>query len=317
MSDTATDLPPQQAADTPPPEPEQTPQAQGDGDPAPLNIEDDAAVDAHLQQAALEVPGDDRLVPSSEVGKVAQGYRQQIKALKSDLDTAKQGSAKAAQLEQQIASLTQQVQQLSPYVQAYQAMQQAAQQAAPNPEEDTEAEEYAKLLDLYTPDGKPDIVRGKKGLAIQRGLAERAAQQHVAPLQQQTVTQQSSYNLARAKNTALPNGVKADPQVLDMVWRQLDPALTATKEGAMQALIAAVGYSQIAGQVGQPPAQQQAQRAPNGQFAPLPPPIVTEAAGGKVGGDNLPLSKHEKDYIKASGMTEKDYLAATPPWMRK
>ena len=116
MSDTATELPDQPQAETPPPEPEPQAQAQGDGDPAPLNIDDDAAVDAHLDQAAIAVPGDDKLVPLSEVGKVGQGYRQQIKTLRTELDAAKQGSAKAAQLEQQIATLTQQVQQLQGHV---------------------------------------------------------------------------------------------------------------------------------------------------------------------------------------------------------
>ena len=318
MSDTATDLTPP-AADTPPPEPEPQAQPQGDGDPTPLNIDDDAAVDAVLEQNAITIPGDDGLVPMSETGKMARAYREKIKSLKTELTTATTSAAEAAALKEQIQQLQAQLQQTQPYVSAYQAMQQAAQQAAPTPEEDAEAEEYARLLDLYTPEGKPDIARGKKGLAIQRKLAESAAQQHVAPLQAQTLGQQSAYNLARAKNTALPNGAKADPQILEHVWRQLDPALTATPEGARQALIAAIGYTVATGAAPPSAPQQTAQRGPNGQFTgqPLPAPIVTEKAGGKEGANHLPLSQQELKYIKDSGMSEKDYLAATPPWMRK
>ncbi len=316
MSDTATDLTP--TIDTPP-EPAIEPQAQGDGDPTPLNVDDDAAVDAQLDQAAINLPDGDKLVPMSETGKVARAYRQQVKDLKAKLETATAGSAKATQLEQQIQQLSAQVQQLQPYVNAYQAMTQAAQQSAsPDDPDAGAAEEYARLLDLYTADGKPDIERGKKGLALQRKMAEAAAQKHVAPLQQQTANQQSAYNLARAKNTTLPNGAKVDPAILDMVWQRIGTELTATPEGAQQALVVAAGYGMLVAQAAQPAAAPA--RAPSGQFTtqkPLDPPMFTEKAGGKADGNSLPLSPQELKYIKDSGMTEKDYLAATPPWMRK
>lgn len=315
MSDTATDLTPaaEPLAQEPPPEP----QAQGDGDPAPLNVDDDAAVDAQLEQAAINLPDGDKLAPLSEVGKVARAYRQQIKDIKAELTAAKEGSAKATQLEQQIAQLSAQVQQLQPYVSAYQAMTQAAQQAAPQDDPDAgAAEEYARLLDLYTADGKPDIERGKRGLALQRKLAASEAQKHIAPMQQQSAQSASAANLARAKNTVMPNGAKADPDILARIWSQLDPSVTSTPEGAMHAFVMAVGQT-----AAMAPAQAAApaQRAPNGQFAgtPPPPPMFTERAGGKTDGNNLPLSKQEQDYIKSSGMTEKEYLASTPPWMRK
>src|SRR5688572_719069 len=167
MSDTATELTPEQA---PAPEPEQATTPPPEQEPA-LNVEDDAAVDAALQEASIPVPGDEGLVPTSQAGKIAGAYRGKIKELKAELESAKTTAAEAATLKQQIAQLTQQLQQTQPYVQAYQAMTQAAQQAAA-PEDTSDAEEYAKLLDLYTAEGKPDIERGKKGLALQRRLAE-------------------------------------------------------------------------------------------------------------------------------------------------
>src|SRR5688572_33247977 len=115
MSDTPTELIDPAA----PLEPEQVAQPQGDGDPAPLNIEDDAAVDAALEQQAIKIPGDDGLVPMSEAGKVARAYRQQLKDVKAELANAKEGSARAAGLEQRIAQLESQLQQAQPYVSAY------------------------------------------------------------------------------------------------------------------------------------------------------------------------------------------------------
>ena len=316
MSDTATELP---QAETPPSEPEAQPQAQGDGDPAPLNVEDDAAVDAALEASVIPVPGDEGLVPTSQAGKIAGAYRGKIKELKAELASAQTTAAEATTLKQYIAQLQHQVQQLQPQSAAYQAMVQAAQQQAP--EDTSEAEEYARLLDLYTPDGKPDVERGTKGLAIQRKLAEQAAQQHVAPIQQHTTAHASAHNLLRAKNTELPGGVKADPQMLEHVWRQLDPALTATPEGAKQALIVAMGYSQLTGQLSAPSAPARP-RTPSGQFqAPTPPdPIFTEKAGGKsvdvVGGE---LSDADKKYCKANSISEKDFLesARKAPWLRR
>lgn len=314
MSDTATEVTPEQA---PAPEPEQATSPPPEQEPA-LNVEDDAAVDAALQDAAISIPGDEGVVPTSEAGKIAGAYRGKIRELKAELEKEKGSASKVAQLEQQLQQLSQQLQATQPYVQAYQAMTQAAQQAAA-PEDTSEAEEYARLLDLYTSEGKPDIERGKKGLALQRRLAEQVAQQHVAPIQQQSAHQMSAHHLARAKATTLPNGMKVDPGILDMVWKKLDPALTATPEGAQQAFVVALGYSSLApAQAPQAPKPAQP-RAPGGQFtAPDAAPIFTEKAGGKVG-QQSGLDPTELAYIKKAGISEKDYLesANKAPWLRR
>lgn len=283
----------------------------------PLNIDDDAAVDTALDQAAINLPDGDKLVPMSEAGKVGRAYREKLKELKAELDGAKTTAARANELEQQIAHLSQTLQQYQPYVQAYSAMVQQAQQVA-TPEDDPVSVEYAQLMELYTVDGKPDVGRARKALAIFERLSQQHAQASVAPIQQQNIQQRSAYNLARAKNTVLPSGVKADPQMLDFVWQQLDPRLTATPEGAKQALVAALGYTNLSAATQTP----QKPRGANGQFAaqpsePVGEPLFTEKAGGKDTPNTLPLSEAERKYLKDVGMTEKDYLASTPPWMRK
>lgn len=322
MSDTATDLTPQ--TETPPLEPEPVVQAQGDGDPAPLQIEDDAAVDAALQQSTIPVPDGGELVDGRKAGEIARAYRGKIKDLKGELEQAKTSAARATELEQQIAALNAKVGELQPYVAAYQQMTQAAQQVAEPSEADAEAEAYAKDLDLFTQDGKPDVVRAKRILATVERLAIKRVEAAVGPLHQQTAAERSGANLARAAATTIGN-IKADPAVLRAVWARLDPAVTATPEGAQHALIQAIGFTvaqQAAmGQAGSTPAPQ-APRTPGGQFAKadVPAPMFTEKAGGKDSpASDSPLSPQEQSYIKSMGISEKDYResARSAPWLRR
>lgn len=312
---------PQEQAPPPEESAQEQPQEQA---AASLDVGDDAAVDAALEQAAIKLPDGDALTPMSEVGKVAQAYRKEIKGLKSQLEQANTSAQRTAQLEQQLAQMQAQLQALTPQAQAYAAMQQAASQQPPA-EDDSEAEEYARLLDLYTPEGKPDISRAKKAIALHDKRAGKLAQEQVQPLQQSAVSQQSAFNKARAKNTILPNGVKADPAMIDLVWGRLDPELTATPEGAKHAYMVALGFSQATGQqaAGQAP---QRQRGPDGKFVqpgqpaePLGEPLFTEKAGGKNTPNASPLDDKDRAYIKDMGMTEKEFLDAAnrAPWLRR
>ena len=144
--------------------------------------------------------------------------------------------------------------------------------------------------------------------------AEKAAAAHVAPIQQQTVSQQSSYMLARAKNTVLPNGAKVDAAILDYVWSRVPHDVTATPEGAQQAFLAALGHA-----VGMAKPEQfaewakpQAPRGPNGQFVPpqtpIPEPVPRESAGGQPPNQPTQLTETERKFLSQTGMSEADYL---------
>lgn len=317
MSDTATELTPVQETPEALPVPEQPAET-------PLAVDDDAAVDAALEQAAIDLPDGDKLAPLSEVGKVARAYRGQIKELKAQIENTKTSAAEAQTLKQQIITLQGQLEAMQPYVTAYQTMTQAAQQTTTATEDDSEAEEYAKLLDLYTTEGKPDIGRAKRAIALFDKRARSYAEQTVAPLQQQTISQASKGNLARAAATTI-GSVKADPQILNMVWSRLDPSVTATPEGAQHALIQAIGLTVLQQNTGQQPAAPTATaRNTQGQFAkaaePAGDPIFTEKAGGKDSpASDAPLSTQEQSYIKQMGITEKDYResARSAPWLRR
>jgi len=283
----------------------------------------DEALEADLTADVIEVPdssavdGTVKLVPLAAVTKA----REALKTAKAELQTAKDGSAKAQQLEQRIDQLSQQIAQLGPKAQAYDAAV-AAQQQQPRqvePQDDTEAIDFATALDLYTAEGKPDVTKARKILGVVDARAGHVAQRQIQPLAQHTVQQQSQSMLARAKVTTLPNGEKPDPATLEAIWSRLDPALTATKEGAQQAYIAAMGYSRAMGPSATSPA---ATRGADGKFAPkadLPAPLHTEKAGGRDLPSGPPLSDKERKYLKDAGISEKEYheSANSAPWLRR
>lgn len=294
----------------------ETPAAEPEAQPA----DDDAALEASIAEQTIEVPdssaqdGKVKLVPLSAVTSV----RDKLKDAKAALAVATEGSAKAQTLERRIDELSAQLAQLGPKAQAYDAAvaaQQQRPQQGPTPEDRAELEEIARDLDLYNADGTPNLERATRIRDREHRLAQRVAQQAVAPLAHHTVTQQSNAMLERAKNTAAPNGVKPDPATLQAVWARLDPALTATPDGAKQAWAVALGYTTAMQQAGTP-----APRAADGKFAKadVPPPLYSEKAGGKDTA-SVQLSDKERDYIKREGITEAEYMKSmnSAPWLRR
>ena len=118
--------------------------------------------------------------------------------------------------------------------------------------------------------------------------------------------------LSRAMATKGRGGAQPDPAILKDVWSRLDPALTATKEGAMQAWSVALGYTHA---IADAPA---APRGEGGKFTSLAPPLHSEKAGGRDTPTNsLALNAAEKKFIKDAGMSEAEYIKSQPAWMRR
>jgi hypothetical protein len=286
--------------DNPPPEPVKEEPAV-----AAAPVDDDAALDKLIEEQSIALPdGEEKLVPLSAVTTL----REKLSTAKGELKTAKEGSAKQAELEDRVNQLTATLTQWKPYVEAYNAaIQQQQHQPAPAPAEDTkELEEVARDYDFYKQDGTLDLDKARRHNARVEKQAAKIAEAKVRPYADQTVADRAHTMRERAKNTVFASGEKADPAVVDMVWQQLDPAITATEAGAKFALIQAYGMSRMGAQ--QPQAQQ---RGPNGQFQPkeqLPPPLYTEKAGGKDSPGDIVLSDSERKAMKAMGMTEKEYL---------
>lgn len=269
------------------------------------------------EEVVLEIPdssqegGKARLVPAAALA----GARKELKDLKAELATAKEGSAKADRLEQQMATLQQQIAQMQPYVQAYQAAVQQPRQVVE--EDDTEAVELARTLDLYKADGTPDVDKAKKTLALMDKRAKQHAEQSVAPIHQMTIQQRSHYNLQRALATTLPDGSKPDPDVLKTLWGRVNVQVTADEDSAKHLVIQALGMTAMSGGL-KPKAD--AQRGADGKFAKvdLPDPLHTERAGGRDTAPAMALSDAEKRAAKDLGLTEKEYLesARNAPWLR-
>lgn len=311
MTTTATD---QTQTETPPPveavEEQQdttttteTPTAELDTETETLDIPDSSAEGGKV-----------KYVPLSALA----GARAELQKVKAALETAKAGSARAQQLEQQLTTLQGQVDQLLPIAQAYQA---AVQQAPAQPQEMSaderaELEDLARTMDLWDAQGQPDIAKAQKAAAIFDKRAGRQAQATVAPIHQQTEQSRATYNLQRAMNTDI-NGVKADPDILKGLWARPEMrALAATDEGAKHLLVQAVGMTVVAGK-GTPKAQA---RTAAGQFTAtteIPPPLHTEKAGGKDVAA-VPLTESEKQVAKDLGLTDAEYIASanSAPWLQ-
>lgn len=287
------------------------------GDPPPP-VDEEAQLDAELEQQAIEVPDGDKLVPLSAVTTVRAKYK-----------TAKQEALEAKTAAEQAveeARLTRQaLEEAKPWIEAAKSLaaakqmgivpDQQYQQQQDDPREAAELDAIAKDYDLYQGDGTPDLGRAKRILDRERRVAAEAAQQHIAPMQQHTAEQQSQANYQRALATnKLPDGreVAVDPGVLRDIWKRLDPSLTATKEGAQWAFMTAVGASVLA-------APQKAKPAPQAQTEQPPPPMFTEKAGGRDTPGNVVLDDRDKRIAKDMGMTEKEYAesASKMPWRQR
>jgi hypothetical protein len=257
-----------------------------------------------------------------------------VQLLKAELATLKPSAQRATELEQQIQTLQGTIQQMQPVVQAYQAYV-AAQQAQPpapaqpSAEDTAELEEVARDLDLYTADGKPDLEKARRQIERMDKRAQKIAREAVAPMQAQDVQREANYMLARAKATKAPNGLAPDPKILEAVWAKVDPRLAASPDGAKHLWAQAYAFTHMQQAQGAPAATPPAGtvRDASGRFVPAaaaaaqapPPPLYTPKAGGAQGPATTALSTEEQKFLKASGMTEKEYLesAARMPGGRR
>jgi hypothetical protein len=239
----------------------------------------DAELEPELEAQALDVPDGGRYVPVSAV----------IAARKAAKE-AKQAAAEVPTLKQQVAQLQQQTASLTPLAEVARVLldQRGREQPQPEPapQDDAEVTEFAKSLDLYDTDGKPDTAKARKVLGIVDARSKQHAQAQVAPFQQQNVQTASHGMLAAALQTTAPDGRKPDPEVVKGVFGRLDPSITATKEGAQWAWAIAFGLSEANGRTVKPQAA--------AKKLDIPDPLFTEKAGGKDGPATVAMSAADK-----------------------
>lgn len=156
---------------------------------------------------------------------------------------------------------------------------------------DPEVEMVAKTLDLYTPDGKPDLQRAKAVVQLMDRKAARASQQAVAPYHQQTAQNASANNYRAALAFKDPSGRSPSPEALTAIWRAMPAEQSADPQVAMVLTMTALGMDQASGK-GRAVAPQ----------APGAAPIVTEGQGGQP--RRASLSALETAVARDRGITD-------------
>lgn len=272
-------------------------------------VDEEAALDAQIADQAIELPdGTDKLVPLSAVTTV----REKLRTTKDEARTAKE---EAARIKAEADELKRQWSEAAPYIEAAKTLI-AAQHNQPGPKapaapapDDPELVELAQTLDLYDATGKPDVARAAKVAGLVDRRAGRKVEEGTAPLVQNTVQQASARMFQNALITTGKNGAKPDPEILRTVWGQLDPKLTSTKEGALQAWNAALGFTVAAG-IDTAPKTTTTQPAQT-----LPDPLLTEKAGGRDTA-SVTLNDSDRRAAKELGLSESEYskILAKKPW---
>lgn len=168
---------------------------------------------------------------------------------------------------------------------------------APDPEEALlprqDAEDLARTLELYTPDGQPDVARARKVAAVMRRTADDETTRKQAPVMQAMAAGQAGTLKGQYATVKDKQGRTVNPQVLDQLWNIVPAELIARDPNVAGVLYyAAKGYA-----------------AHHGLDEPVPPsraPIVSEASGG--GRPAAPvLTEFDRNISRAMQVTEKQY----------
>lgn len=239
----------------------------------------------------VTTPGGEQLVPLSALRAV----RGQLKELRPQA--------------QRVADLEREIAESRPYVEFLRNNPQVLHPApapAPSPlpsAEDTHADTYARRFDLYTAEGKPDLVRAKAILDDTRSLARQEAEKVLQPVQERTDMAQAAANLQWLTGLTDATGQKVNPQIVDEVIRSVTGGMP--KAQALRVLADAKVMGVIADTVfGR---QSRTQAKPAAVAAPGSIPLVSEPSGGGT----VTMTDSERRHAKAIGRSEKDWQAAS------
>lgn len=242
-----------------------------------------------------------------EPGSVVVGDQKMVplSALISERDKGKDLKTRADQFDQ----LSGYVSQVKPYIEFLQAnpdLMTRATAPAPTPaavpEHDPVAEQLAKTLDLYTPDGKPDIARAKTLVTVIDTIADAKADARVKPIAESTAKSKSAENFQRALVTVTPDGRKVDPAVLKGIWERLPVAATADETQAGVLVYAALGYDVMHGTKTATPSA-------------LPTPLVSESNTGRIT-QPAALSSFDESVAASRGITPQNYATLTAGYVK-
>lgn len=167
--------------------------------------------------------------------------------------------------------------------------------APAEPTTNPRAEALAKTLDLYTPDGKPDLVRAQSIQQMVTDTATEIAQKAIGPVHQRNHEDQSARNFQIALTVKDADGRSPSQESLTQIWRTMPAHQTADPNVASILALTALGLDRV-----------------TKKNAPLPPanaPIVTESPGGSVRRPSL--SQLEQNIARDRGISETKWQEQT------
>jgi hypothetical protein len=237
-------------------------------------------------EGTVEMPTG-KVVPLAALQSEREGRKAaaaEANALKERLTAAE---AKAAQLDQ-IAGEWAQVQPLINSVRngTYQPP------APPKVEQtlsEAEAIDYAKDLDLYKPDGKPDVDRAQRLAARQERLSQQAAARAIAPLHATEAQRASDDMRQRIAGLKDATGFQVPAEFIDQVWKVVPAELSAQPNVAGVLHRVALAEAILAGKH---PAMK----------AGAPPPVVPTAS---LGGGRQGEAPVDSRFATAAGISQK------------
>jgi hypothetical protein len=174
-------------------------------------------------------------------------------------------------------------------------------QPAPDPAEallpKQDAEDLARTLELYTPEGSPDIARARKLAFFMRRTGGEEAQRLTAPMAQNLAIGQAGTLKQQYATIKDKHGRSVNPQVLNQMWSIVPPELVAQDPNVAGVLYyAAKGYA-----------------AHHGLEEPTPAPkapLLSEPSGGRAPATTT-LTDLDERFKKAMQITEKQYTEAS------
>lgn len=201
--------------------------------------------------------------------KRVRGLIAELSRKRTEVRDLKPQAERAAQLEAEVA-------QNRPYVEFLKANPALLQpkpapvETPPDPAADPDAVAAAQLYDFYTPEGKPDAVKGARHLQMVRQEAQRITQQAVQPWQQASAQEKSNQNFHAVLQMKDPEGHSPSPEAVTAVWKQVlsEPnglAITSDQRSAAFLAMAALGIDRMTKKPG---------------VKPPPPALETEPSGG-------------------------------------
>ena len=250
----------------------------------------DPVADEPEQEGTITIP-QGKVVPLGAV-QAERGKRKEAERAKAELEAQlAEVSLKAKNWDEAKTYL----EQAKPYIEKARADLQRPKETAQEPEgplSSQEAVEHAKLLDLWTTDGKPDTSRAQQAAKLYAGLAAKQTQQAIAPILQNEASRAAQSLFQQYASRPEQNGVKVDANLLAEAFNMVGPELIAANPAVAEVLyMNTIGRQLLSGQK---------------PVSAPPPPLVSESLGpGKT--PDVGLTDMDTKFMQAAQMKPSDF----------